>query len=220
MRRRNRRSFGRGHQARRAGDRGGLRQRAGDMRHRRGCWPLRPCAGDRLVAEHGRPDRHGPAPRPAMAGWRLLERAPTTSGEEGGFDAAVCALGLMYLPDPGEAVASMARATRPGGRVVATVWGERRNCGWAELFPIVDARVARKSVRSSSPVERPALCKRDFEQDRSHRRRGTSPARGSGISGRADDAVGHASKADRSRSPSSASRPRRWRKRGRIPGVP
>jgi hypothetical protein len=36
----------------------------------------------------------------------------------------------------------MARAVRPGGRVVATVWGERRNCGWAEIFPIVDARVA------------------------------------------------------------------------------
>jgi hypothetical protein len=24
---------------------------------------------------------------------------------------------------------------------VVSVWGERRNCGWAELFPIVDARV-------------------------------------------------------------------------------
>jgi SAM-dependent methyltransferase len=58
------------------------------------------------------------------------------------FDAALCALGLMYVPDPRQAVLSMARAVRPGGRVVATVWGERRNCGWAEIFPIVDARVA------------------------------------------------------------------------------
>jgi hypothetical protein len=24
---------------------------------------------------------------------------------------------------------------------VAAVWGERRKCGWAEIFPIVDARV-------------------------------------------------------------------------------
>jgi hypothetical protein len=23
-----------------------------------------------------------------------------------------------------------------------SVWGERRNCGWAEIFPIVDARVS------------------------------------------------------------------------------
>jgi hypothetical protein len=25
---------------------------------------------------------------------------------------------------------------------VAAVWGDRRRCGWAEIFPIVDARVA------------------------------------------------------------------------------
>jgi SAM-dependent methyltransferase len=61
--------------------------------------------------------------------------------ESGAVDAALCALGLMYVPQPRLAVASMARAVRPGGRVVATVWGERRNCGWAEIFPIVDARV-------------------------------------------------------------------------------
>jgi SAM-dependent methyltransferase len=58
------------------------------------------------------------------------------------FDAALCALGLMYGPDPRLAVQSMRRAVRPGGRVVATVWGQRKNCGWAEIFPIVDARVA------------------------------------------------------------------------------
>lgn len=58
------------------------------------------------------------------------------------FDAAICALGIMNVPDPLAAVVSMRRAVRPGGRVVAAVWGERRHCGWAELFPIIDARVA------------------------------------------------------------------------------
>ena len=58
------------------------------------------------------------------------------------FDAALCALGLMYVPDPPRALAEMVRVTRPGGRVAVTVWGERRRCGWAEIFPIVDARVA------------------------------------------------------------------------------
>ncbi|MGE3875857.1 MAG: class I SAM-dependent methyltransferase [Parvibaculaceae bacterium] len=58
------------------------------------------------------------------------------------FDAALCALGLMYVPDPRLAVQSMRRAVRPEGRIVATVWGQRKNCGWAEIFPIVDARVA------------------------------------------------------------------------------
>jgi len=60
---------------------------------------------------------------------------------DGAFDAAICALGLMYTPDPAAAVAEMARVVVPGGTVAATVWGERRNCGWAEVFPIVDARV-------------------------------------------------------------------------------
>ena len=58
------------------------------------------------------------------------------------FDVALCGLGLMYVPDPLAAVGEMARVLRPGGRAVAAVWGERRRCGWAEIFPIVDARVA------------------------------------------------------------------------------
>ena len=57
-------------------------------------------------------------------------------------DAALCALGLMYTPDPAAAVAEMVRVVKPGGTVAATVWGERRNCGWNSVFPIVDARVA------------------------------------------------------------------------------
>lgn len=58
------------------------------------------------------------------------------------FDAALCVLGLMYVPDPGRAIAEMRRVLRPGGRMVLAVWGERRRCGWAEVFPIVDAEVA------------------------------------------------------------------------------
>jgi SAM-dependent methyltransferase len=61
---------------------------------------------------------------------------------DGSVDVAVCSLGLMYVPDAGQAITAMVRAVRPGGRVVASVWGERRNCGWADIFPIVDARVS------------------------------------------------------------------------------
>jgi len=57
------------------------------------------------------------------------------------FDAVLCALGLMYVPDPLQAVREMHRVLRPGGRAVATVWGQRQQCGWADIFPIVDARV-------------------------------------------------------------------------------
>jgi ubiquinone/menaquinone biosynthesis C-methylase UbiE len=58
------------------------------------------------------------------------------------FDAALCGLGLMYVPDPVRALGEMRRVLEPGGRVAAAVWGARRNCGWAEIFPITDARVA------------------------------------------------------------------------------
>jgi SAM-dependent methyltransferase len=58
------------------------------------------------------------------------------------FDVALCALGLMYLPDPVRALTEMRRSVAPGGRVIVGVWGERRRCGWAGVFPIVDARVA------------------------------------------------------------------------------
>lgn len=57
------------------------------------------------------------------------------------FDAALDGLGLMYVPDPVNAVSEMKRVLRPEGRAVAAVWGERKNCGWAEIFPIVDSRV-------------------------------------------------------------------------------
>lgn len=58
-----------------------------------------------------------------------------------GFDVVTCALGLMYLPEPERAVREMLRVLRPGGRLVLAVWGERSRCGWAPVFPIVDAEV-------------------------------------------------------------------------------
>jgi ubiquinone/menaquinone biosynthesis C-methylase UbiE len=58
------------------------------------------------------------------------------------FDVVLCALGLMYCPDPGKALGEMHRVLVPGGRAAVAVWGARRNCGWAEIFPIVERRVA------------------------------------------------------------------------------
>ena len=62
--------------------------------------------------------------------------------DEAAFDAALCALGLMYVTDPDQALRHMHRALRAGGRVALAVWGARAQCGWAEIFPIVERRVA------------------------------------------------------------------------------
>jgi ubiquinone/menaquinone biosynthesis C-methylase UbiE len=62
--------------------------------------------------------------------------------EENSFDAAICALGLMYFPFPVNGLKEMYRVLRPGGRAAVAIWGERKNCGWADIFSIVDKRVA------------------------------------------------------------------------------
>jgi ubiquinone/menaquinone biosynthesis C-methylase UbiE len=67
--------------------------------------------------------------------------AETIDCADASFDVVLCALGLMYVPDPTAALREWWRVLRPGGRVVAAVWGARSRCGWAEIFPIVDARV-------------------------------------------------------------------------------
>lgn len=58
------------------------------------------------------------------------------------FDVVICSLGLMYVTDAQQSVNEMYRVTRQGGRASALVWGNRNNCGWADIFPIVEARVS------------------------------------------------------------------------------
>jgi SAM-dependent methyltransferase len=64
-----------------------------------------------------------------------------TGASDGAFDAVTCAFGLMFAADRAAAFAEMARVTAPGGRVSVCVWGRRAACGFAEVFPIVDAHV-------------------------------------------------------------------------------
>ena len=59
-----------------------------------------------------------------------------------GFDVVLCALGLMYLPDPAAAAREMRRVLRPGGRAVIAIWGDRQRCGWSPVFDIVAAEVS------------------------------------------------------------------------------
>ena len=68
--------------------------------------------------------------------------AETIEHPDGAFDVVLCALGLMYVAEPPNALREMRRVLRPGGRAAAVVWGARKNCGWAEIFPIVERRTA------------------------------------------------------------------------------
>ncbi len=57
------------------------------------------------------------------------------------FDVTLSGLGLMYVPDPVQSLKEKYRVLKPKGRVALAIWGERKQCGWADIFPIVDKRV-------------------------------------------------------------------------------
>jgi ubiquinone/menaquinone biosynthesis C-methylase UbiE len=84
--------------------------------------------------------REEAARRGVRAMFERMDAEELTCADES-FDVALCALGLMYVLDPLKAARELHRVLRPGGRAVAAVWGARGKCGWAEIFPIVDARV-------------------------------------------------------------------------------
>lgn len=105
----------------------------------------------RAVGEDGRvvaadlSDRMVAACRSAAAGLGHVRvdqmDAENLDVPDASFDCALCSLGLMYVPDPVKCLQELFRALKPGGRAVVSVWGERKECGWAEVFPIVDRRV-------------------------------------------------------------------------------
>ena len=79
------------------------------------------------------------------------------------FDAALCALGLMYVPEPIKAIREMYRILKPGGKAVFAVWGQRIHCGWAEIFPIVDKRVTSEVCPMFFQTGNPGMLKLSLE---------------------------------------------------------
>jgi ubiquinone/menaquinone biosynthesis C-methylase UbiE len=83
--------------------------------------------------------------RASQARWRNVSFACMDAEQltvpDASFDVVLCALGLMYMPDPEKALREMRRVLRPGGRLVSVVWGERSRCGWSAVFEVVDDEV-------------------------------------------------------------------------------
>jgi ubiquinone/menaquinone biosynthesis C-methylase UbiE len=85
--------------------------------------------------------RHAADQRLSNVGFERMD-AEALDLPDASFDAALCAMGLMYMPDQLQALREMRRVLRPGGRAGLAVWGERARCGWSPVFGIVDAEVA------------------------------------------------------------------------------
>ena len=80
---------------------------------------------------------------------------------DGGFDVAIMALVISFLPDPAKAVAEMARVIRPGGWVASYMWDLPG--GGAPVTPIY---AAVKSLGSVPPLRpNPAVSRQEAMQD-------------------------------------------------------
>jgi SAM-dependent methyltransferase len=67
--------------------------------------------------------------RPALAGARVaVMDAHALDLPDRSFDAVVAAFSLMFCPRPDLALAEARRVLRPGGRLVAAVWGLPEEC--------------------------------------------------------------------------------------------
>jgi ubiquinone/menaquinone biosynthesis C-methylase UbiE len=81
-----------------------------------------------------------------------VEDAENLSLPDASFDAVFCSMGLMHFPAPEKALVEMRRVLKPGGKVLAAVWGE------AEKSPFI--QVALNTLARTFPppkVERPSM---------------------------------------------------------------
>lgn len=72
----------------------------------------------------------------------LLADAEVEAWSETGLDAALSRFGVMFFADPPRAFANIARALRPGGRMVFATWASvHRNPYWRDPARIASARL-------------------------------------------------------------------------------
>ncbi len=96
---------------------------------------------------------HGVDPNPAMLAV-AHRKAPDVHWHEGvaealpfddaSVDRTVCQFAAMFFDDPPQAIAEMARVTRPGGAVVIASWASVDSSpGYAAMVELLDRRVGR-----------------------------------------------------------------------------
>jgi SAM-dependent methyltransferase len=90
----------------------------------------------------------------------VVAGAEALPDREGGFDGVVSGLVLNFLPDPGQAMASVRARLRPGGIVAAYVWDYAEGmqflrCFWDEAAA-ADPRAAALDEGGRFPMCRPA----------------------------------------------------------------
>lgn len=70
------------------------------------------------------------------------------------FDTVFCRFGFMFFPDLSAALAELVRVTKPGGRIVASVWGRAAENPWASL---ILGTIARHAELPLPPADAPGL---------------------------------------------------------------
>jgi SAM-dependent methyltransferase len=80
--------------------------------------------------------------------WQIADACalPFANGE---FDGVVCQFGLMFFPDKAGALGQMRRVSKPGSRIVVSVWGS------LDENPI--ARIAHETIGSFFPADPPVF---------------------------------------------------------------
>ncbi len=91
--------------------------------------------------------RLGGAPNVSLA----LEDGRFLPFPDGGFDAALCNMGLMYFPDPARGLSEFRRVLRPGGRAAVSVFTRADR---ALVGGLVRRAIARRVPAKAAEAER------------------------------------------------------------------